>query len=201
MPLSTFVQMLRKYCCCKGTSSMDYARLVTDGGQTDEYTAANSNGATALSGSLRAGISESGSVGHSRSREEEEEELMNKILDRTQQCIIDVTNLDNGSLDFDLVQRSRLYSEAVKRHDAVNERRRGLLSNDGGGDGITAAVPSLLVSLGPFAIESLSRHVSPATRDELAFISRIGENFLDAHRLGAQIECNEELIVYMSWDE
>ncbi|KAI3422168.1 hypothetical protein GPALN_012701 [Globodera pallida] len=205
MPLPAFIQTLRKYCCCKGNAAMDYERLVAGGGQGEEYTAANSNGAATFTGSARAGVSESGTVSQSRSREEEEEELMNKILDRTQQSIIDVTNLENGSLDFDLVQRSRLYSEAVKRHDSATERRRGLLSMDGGADSdvshVTAA-PFLLANVGSLAVELLTHHIGPQmTRDELALLSRVGELFLDAHKLGAQIECKDELIVYMSWDE
>ena len=59
----------------------------------------------------------------------------------------------------------------------------------------------LLANLGPHAPELLTTRPSDCSRHDLDQLDRASELFLDAHRLGAQIECKEELIVYMSLDD
>jgi hypothetical protein len=61
---------------------------------------------------------------------------------------------------------------------------------------------NLLANLGPDAPEHLlSQQQSAVSIEELDLLNRFSELFLDAHRLGAQLECKEELIVYMSLDD
>lgn len=60
-----------------------------------------------------------------KTREQREEELLNKILHHAQESIIDVAHIDDNSNDnIDLSQRSRAYSEAVRKHDAKRKSNR-----------------------------------------------------------------------------
>jgi hypothetical protein len=126
-----------------------------------------------------------------------------------------------------MIQRSRLYAEAIKRHDSQTERRKGLLISGAGttsdlGSFISILIQlhnlshpvvvsigssqpaqnNLLANLGPDAPEHLlSQQQAAVSIEELDLLNRFSELFLDAHRLGAQLECKEELIVYMSLDD
>lgn len=194
------LDILGKFCCCKGSATADREGLLNSGGYNEEtYNIPNGSSSATYASSSRTALSDRNLQSQTRSREEEEEDLMNKILDRTQQSIIDVTNLENNSLDIDMLQRSRFYAEAVKRHDLLTERRTGLTAAS---DQELAAQPSLLTNMSTRAPELLANpSVIACTREELDLLNRVSDHFLDAHRSGTQIECKEELIVYMSLDD
>lgn len=100
-PSSLLVDILSKFCCCKGNTSVDHERLLNSGHNDDEYTLPNGYLLILnhLTTSLFNLICRNGGVSFPnnrssdrnlltqpvRTREEEEEDLMNKILDRTQQ--------------------------------------------------------------------------------------------------------------------
>jgi len=46
-----------------------------------------------------------------------------------------------------------------------------------------------------------STQCSQCNQEELNLLNKATELFMDAHNLGTQIECKEELIVYMSLDD
>jgi hypothetical protein len=60
---------------------------------------------------------------------------------------------------------------------------------------------SLLANLGGGASEILQRNAITIGDEDLELLGRMADLFLDAHRLAGQIECKEDLIVYMSLDD
>jgi hypothetical protein len=57
----------------------------------------------------------------------------------------------------------------------------------------------LLTNIGE--INSINYSQFTCNQDELSLLNRATELFMDAHNLGNQIKCKEELIVYMSLDD
>nr|CAD2204166.1 unnamed protein product [Meloidogyne enterolobii] len=218
---TSLLHLLSKFCCCKDNGN-DRERLVNNRGAVieDAYHIPNGNGSGTVTdyvtNSLRPFASDRNmniapELQTARSREEEEEELMNRILDRTQQSIIDVTNLENNSLDIDMIQRSRLYVEAVKRHDALLERKKAppTTAEKDSSDAhhnnhhLVSPLSGLLTNLNNNSTKTFldSTQCSQCNQEELNLLNKATELFMDAHNLGTQIECKEELIVYMSLDD
>nr|CAD2148068.1 unnamed protein product [Meloidogyne enterolobii] len=215
---TSLLHLLSKFCCCKDNGN-DRERLVNNRGAVieDAYHIPNGNGSGTVTdyvtNSLRPFASDRNmniapELQTARSREEEEEELMNRILDRTQQSIIDVTNLENNSLDIDMIQRSRLYVEAVKRHDALLERKKAPSTTTDSSDAhhnhhLVSPLSGLLTNLNNNSTKTFldSTQCSQCNQEELNLLNKATELFMDAHNLGTQIECKEELIVYMSLDD
>ncbi|KAF7638508.1 hypothetical protein Mgra_00002186 [Meloidogyne graminicola] len=213
---TSLLHFLSKFCCCKDNGT-DREQLVNRGAIVEDgYHIPNGNGSGAvadyITNNLRPFANDRNmnlapELQTVRSREEEEEELMNRILDRTQQSIIDVTNLENNSLDIDMIQRSRLYLEAVKRHDTLLERKKAPPTNTTDNSSFDAhrvsPLSGLFSNIGNNSTKALldSSQCTPCNQEELSLLNRATELFMEAHNLGTQIECKEELIVYMSLDD
>ncbi|KAL7073440.1 hypothetical protein ACQ4LE_007216 [Meloidogyne hapla] len=212
---TSLLHLLSKFCCCKDNGN-DRERLVNNRGAIieDAYHIPNGNGSGTVTdyatSNLRPFASDRNmnmapELQTARSREEEEEELMNRILDRTQQSIIDVTNLENNSLDIDMIQRSRLYVEAVKRHDALLERKKAPPPTTDSSSDVHRVSPlsGLLANLSNNSTKTFldSTQCNQCNSEELTLLNKATDLFMDAHNLGTQIECKEELIVYMSLDD
>lgn len=115
-------------------------------------------------------------------------------------------------MDIDVLKRARLYSEAIKRHDVEIEKKKLDLGNFNSfilkhlihiGNSDPPIIEShLLIDVGLHAVEILNLSEKEILNsEEFLWLSKGASLFNDAFRLGAQIECKEELIAYMSLDD
>uniref|UniRef100_A0A915D190 Late endosomal/lysosomal adaptor and MAPK and MTOR activator 1 n=1 Tax=Ditylenchus dipsaci TaxID=166011 RepID=A0A915D190_9BILA len=199
-------KFLEDLCCCKGQLD-DEERLI--GNEDDIEWPRNANSTRHLSNGVNnnyAGVSTSSRTTElppaqpqAKTQDEVEEDALNKILDRIQQGIIDVSNLENNALDIDVVKRARLYEKAVKRHDAMVEKRKSSFTTV---PDETSPKVQLLSDVGLRAQEVLSRPLSEElSQEDLHLLLKATDLFQSAYRAGSQIECKEELIAYMSLDD
>lgn len=56
------------------------------------------------------------------------------------------------------------------------------------------SAPALLANVGTRATELLAQPVPCIDQNELSLLNYAADLFLEAHQLGAQIECKEELV-------
>ncbi len=83
----------------------------------DSWNSVNGNRSGSIDG-------RSGGVAHSL--EDEETALLNRILDQTQQSIIDVSNMDGTVIGGnDYITRSAKYDELLKRYKPVGQQTTG----------------------------------------------------------------------------
>ncbi|KAI1719622.1 hypothetical protein Ddc_08843 [Ditylenchus destructor] len=204
---TSFVDYLWDLCCCKGICRSgdedDNERLIRNDDYGDEYTRT-----TVTTRHLNNGVGSIAGVGTSRGndipvqpqtkvQQEVEDDPLSRIVDRTQQSIINISNLDNNIMDIDVSKRARLYSEAVKRHDALIDRRKPSVNAD---DAVTDT--KLIITPSTSATDILAQPLSEKiTQDELAILHKTAELFTNTYQAGPQIECKEELIAYMSLDD
>lgn len=104
-------------------------------------------------------------------------------------------------MDIDVLQRSRLYSEAIKRHDFEVEKKNleGLIIKIFNNNlGVPNGEVKQLID---FGTTTNLPETEVLNNDEFLWLSRDVDLFSNAFRLDPQIECKEELIAYMSLDD
>ncbi|KAK6022759.1 hypothetical protein OSTOST_11528 [Ostertagia ostertagi] len=115
------MDMIKTICCCGGEDNdgLPYERFYDDSSVTPVR---RDDGR--LNGR---GVDEVDSVGWDASRkavkskEEQEEEALNRILENTQHNIIDVSHLDGMTLNTaEYLARAQFYEEAIRTHDQNN---------------------------------------------------------------------------------
>ncbi|VDL82730.1 unnamed protein product [Nippostrongylus brasiliensis] len=126
-----------------------------------------------------------------KSKEEQEEEALNRILENTQHNIIDVSHLDGMTLNTaEYLARAQQYEEAIRTHDQNASR---------GANGVTRS-PSrpgkrLLEDTGNKVADWLGR--PGPSRDSYAEIQRLTAEMHEAVNQGFQVQHKTDLVVYM----
>ncbi|KAK6756783.1 hypothetical protein RB195_014918 [Necator americanus] len=126
-----------------------------------------------------------------KSKEQREEEALNRILENTQHNIIDVSHLDGMTLNTsEYLARAQQYEEAIRLHDQNVSR------------GVNSAPRSpsrhskrLLEDCGNKVADWLGR--PGPSRDTFAEISRLTAEMHDAVNQGIQVQHKTDLVVYM----
>ncbi|KAI6216718.1 Ribosomal protein S23 domain containing protein [Aphelenchoides fujianensis] len=117
--------VLRFICCCKSPDEDEEQYLVINQDQEDGDATFPQNHVHASDGSS-ANLHPVGNrlsppdeaAAPQKTTEQEEEDLLNKILHRAQESIIDVSHIEENNSDLDVAQRARAYTEAIRKHDA-----------------------------------------------------------------------------------
>jgi|UniRef100_A0A914P2X8 hypothetical protein len=121
-----------------------------------------------------------------KSREQVEQEMLEKILDRTQQRIIDVSNYnDYYNPDVDVAERSQKYQSLIAKHD----------------DGKCEALPVclLLENVGMDLPDVMQR--IPLDDEDINILRQWNKGCLAACRIGLQIEKRDDIVVHMNTDD
>jgi len=195
-------KLLMSICCCNGTDEEDEQYLVLNHDQdeadgpfrqqtqqinpTDFPSATNGH---AVGGNR---LTPPSSVNdQTKTREQQEADLLNKILHHAQESIIDVSHIDENSSDnIDVSQRSRAYSEALRKHDAKRKSNRNEDDSNSLGFLITDSSAESSSSNRPQHIQS----------DEISLILKTSEIFGEAVKSSLGIQPTETLVAYMSMD-
>ncbi|KAK5967028.1 hypothetical protein GCK32_003713 [Trichostrongylus colubriformis] len=185
------MDLMKTICCCAGEDSdgLPYERFYDDSGVTPVR---RDDGR--LNGR---GIDEVDNVGWDASRnavkskEEQEEEALNRIVENTQHNIIDVSHLDGMTLNTsEYLARAQFYEEAIRTHDQNVSR------------GVNAAPRSpsrpgkrLLEDCGNKTVDWLTR---PAlSHEQLEELRRWTAEMHEAVTKGIQVQHKTDLVVYM----
>uniref|UniRef100_A0A1I7XKZ1 Ragulator complex protein LAMTOR1 n=1 Tax=Heterorhabditis bacteriophora TaxID=37862 RepID=A0A1I7XKZ1_HETBA len=120
------MDIIKKICCCNGEDddqSAPYERLNDE----DSVTIVRSR----EEGHLNGGVDDTDYVSTTteavkkelKTKEQEEQEALNRILENTQHNIIDVSHMEGMALNTsDYIERARQYEEAVRSHDLSASR-------------------------------------------------------------------------------
>ncbi|EFO20450.2 hypothetical protein LOAG_08039 [Loa loa] len=113
--------ILQSLCCCNGEGSDDEGPLIndTDGGHFGTATPSDSASRFWVNGAEQHVTSHTTSNGPGSFRQgSDEDELLNQILEATQQNIIDVANMDGATTPYkEHLSKAQRYSDAVRQHD------------------------------------------------------------------------------------
>uniref|UniRef100_A0A914XYL4 Uncharacterized protein n=1 Tax=Panagrolaimus superbus TaxID=310955 RepID=A0A914XYL4_9BILA len=121
-----------------------------------------------------------------KSREQVEQELLDKILDRTQQKIIDCNNYNEYyNPEVDIAERSQKYQSMIAKHD----------------DGRCEALPVclLLENVGMDLPDVMQR--TPLDDEDINILRQWNKGCLAACRIGLQIEKRDDIVVHMNTDD
>ncbi|KAI6185321.1 hypothetical protein M3Y98_00010100 [Aphelenchoides besseyi] len=190
-------KFIKLVCCCKTSNEDDEHYLVVNQDQEDGDAHAfpqNNTHNTEVDFSIeqppgnRLSSPEDGA--QPKSNEQEEEDLLNKILHRAQESIIDVSHIDENSADIDVAQRARAYSEVLRKHDIKHRSEHPDESN----------------LLGYLIIDSNGQAVIRGERmriirSEVDMIVEMSDQFDKALNNSLGIKPTETLVAYMSMDD
>uniref|UniRef100_A0A914XDI1 Late endosomal/lysosomal adaptor and MAPK and MTOR activator 1 n=1 Tax=Plectus sambesii TaxID=2011161 RepID=A0A914XDI1_9BILA len=176
-------------CCCCGSDDegSDHEHLIDEGAtrggggiSNREYISDQTTPHTAVNGRTTRQQA-------ARSAEDEETALLNRILDQTQQNIIDVSNMEGIGVGPDFMPRSAKYDELVKRHDHAQTRRRSSL---------LGANRSLLTDAENHLSDFLSR--PPPSLATLTATRQLAAQVSQAIRDGIKVTYQGNLVVHMT---
>ncbi|KHN76244.1 hypothetical protein Tcan_14643 [Toxocara canis] len=206
--MAKVVSCMRTMCCCNGELSDDERPFVDSQNESDVIAARAAPtrfSSEAISRLWTAGSANSSLQGTPVTRSvrpgDEEDELLNQILESTQQNIIDVSNME-GSLvaGSDDLTRAHRFEDAIKQHDIRVRKRAAPASSATGaqsGAGMVATVePSLLKDVGAYAADFLGR--APSLESE---VKQFAKSMADAITNGIQVQHKEEILVHMSFGD
>ncbi|KAI6190182.1 28S ribosomal protein S23, mitochondrial [Aphelenchoides bicaudatus] len=187
-------RFLLSICCCKASEEEDEQYLVLNHDQDEpdntpqtqvnpiEYT--NNINGHAVGNRLTPPDSNGEQT---KTREQQEEDLLNRILHHAQESIIDVSHIDdNSSADIDVSQRARAYSEALRKLESKRSNKNddsnqlSFLITDSSADSSSSSRP---------------QHIQT---DEINLILETSKMFGDAVKSGLGIQPTESLIAYIS---
>ncbi|VDN07778.1 unnamed protein product [Thelazia callipaeda] len=184
---------IRTLCCCKAEDDVDERPLITDRdndhfGATVSSDLADSYWVDDRAINIpRPHYSSSGP--DSFKPDNEEDELLNQILETTQQNIIDVANIDGGTVPSkeDLLKAQK-YSDAIKQHDLRLRKHVSapLLDDD----------PCLLSDAGVRAVDLLREPARPFSE-----LRDLASRLSDAMTKGVQIEHKEDVLIHMTFSD
>uniref|UniRef100_A0A915AS95 Late endosomal/lysosomal adaptor and MAPK and MTOR activator 1 n=1 Tax=Parascaris univalens TaxID=6257 RepID=A0A915AS95_PARUN len=201
---------MRAVCCCNGELSDDERPFVDSQNESDIIAAR-----TAPTGFSSEAVNRLWTVGSANNSAQatpvarnvrsgdEEDELLNQILESTQQNIIDVTNMDGlvvaGSDDLTKAHR---FEDAIEQHD-VRIRKKALSTSAANGQPHSVTVmtprPSLLTDAGVYAADYLSR--PPPSPIFEKGVKDFAKRMVDAVTNGIQVEHKEDILVHMSGED
>ncbi|CAD5224284.1 unnamed protein product [Bursaphelenchus okinawaensis] len=187
------MNFLKKFCCCITDGEDDESYLIRNEETDDIFRSESVNvpSQNATGNGIPAGnrLTPPYSVGESvRSREQNEAALIHRILNTAQERIIDV-NLDDNVGEVDVTQRSRAYSEAVRKHDGKKKKN----SDD------SAPLGHVLLDVGGQANQS-NLNASNVTVNDVQLLNQVSEALSEAVRSDVGICPGEELVAYMDLD-
>lgn len=185
------MDIMKTICCCGGEDNdgLPYERFFDDSSVTPvrrDDSRLNGRGVDEVDS---AGLDASRKT--VKSKEEQEEEALNRILENTQHNIIDVSHLDGMTLNTaEYLARAQAYEEAIRTHDQNVSR---------GANGLPRS-PSrhgrrLLEDCGNRVADWLGR--PGPTRETYAEIQQLTAEMYEAVHQGFQIQHKTDLVVYM----
>lgn len=125
-----------------------------------------------------------------KTREELEEEALNRILENTQHNIIDVSHLDGMTLNTsEYLARAQQYEEAIRAHD--HSASRGVFD----GSHILCTGKPLLEDCGSKIVDWLCK--PGPTREAYSEIQQLTAEIHEAIVEGIVVEHKTDLVVYM----
>uniref|UniRef100_A0A1I7VWU1 Late endosomal/lysosomal adaptor and MAPK and MTOR activator 1 n=1 Tax=Loa loa TaxID=7209 RepID=A0A1I7VWU1_LOALO len=187
--------ILQSLCCCNGEGSDDEGPLIndTDGGHFGTATPSDSASRFWVNGAEQHVTSHTTSNGPGSFRQgSDEDELLNQILEATQQNIIDVANMDGATTPYkEHLSKAQRYSDAVRQHDL---RVRKHAFNTTPEDDLC-----LLFDVGPRVIEVLQRPAQTfITHSDLRDFAG---NMSAAMVNGIQIEHRQDILIHMTFSD
>jgi len=127
-----------------------------------------------------------------RSAQDEEDAMLRRILENTQQNIIDVSNMDGSPMTGgDYIERQGRYDESIKHHDLKVRKRSSTASHD-----YTRNNVYLLEDAGNRVADLLSRPQMPQRTIIDARLCAVSVN--RAVMEGIRVTHREDLVVFMS---
>ncbi|CAG9539022.1 unnamed protein product [Cercopithifilaria johnstoni] len=183
-------------CCCTGEGNDDEGPLIndTDGGHFGTAATCDSSNRFWVNDSDEHMIhprTTSNGSGNFR-QGNDEDELLNQILETTQQNIIDVANMDGTTTPCkEDLSKAQRYSDAVRQHD-LRIRKQALNT--------TAEDDSCLLSdVGQRVVEVLQRPAQTlAVHSDLRDFAR---NMSSAVANGVQIEHKQDILIHMTFSD
>ncbi|CAD5232079.1 unnamed protein product [Bursaphelenchus xylophilus] len=181
------MSFILKVCCCTTDEEEDESYLIRNDETDDIFRSESVNVPT--QNSAGNGVSAGNRLtptfpgnNSARSREQNEAALIHRILNTAQERIIDV-NLDDNVGEIDITQRSRAYSEAVRKHDAKRKK-----------NGEEAApLGHILLDTG----NQPKAFVNHVTAVDVQLLNHVSDIFSEAVRSDIGIRPGEQLVVYM----
>ncbi|VDK42859.1 unnamed protein product [Anisakis simplex] len=204
---SKLVSCMRTMCCCDGEASDDERPFVNAQNQADVISAREtptgySNEAiNRLWSTASASDSLQGTPQAHRNikQGDEEDELLNQILESTQQNIIDVSNMESSivtSATNSDVTKAHQFEDAIKQHDLRIRKSNAATASHG----ISTTRDILLKDIGAYAADVLGRDWTMVIDDnEYDALKRFASQLLNSIENGIQIEHTEDIIVHMSF--
>ncbi|KAE9548129.1 hypothetical protein FO519_008659 [Halicephalobus sp. NKZ332] len=172
-------------CCCNGQEDEDSDHLVPRQDEAERGLIRDTRSNGSMTNHFEDGSDVSQLTSAPKTREQVEEELLNKILERTQQRVIEVSNYEIYNGDVDVAERSAKYQTAITRHD---ENKSLHIS------------PSLLLSDSGLDITEVAQRPGLIGND-LEVLLTWNKSCISSVKMGLQIEKKDDIVVYMKSDE
>ncbi|VDO10094.1 Josephin family protein [Brugia malayi] len=182
--------VLQSLCCCNGEGSDDEGPLINDTDSGHFGTSTPCDSTNFWVNDVEHHIASNGPGSFRQSNDEDE--LLNQILETTQQNIIDVANMDGTTAPYkEDLSKAQRYSDAVRQHD-LRIRRHNL--NTTAEDDLC-----LLFDVGQRAIEVLQRPSSNFTAH--SDLREFARNMSNAMVNGIQIEHKQDILIHMTFSD
>uniref|UniRef100_A0A915PTY8 Late endosomal/lysosomal adaptor and MAPK and MTOR activator 1 n=1 Tax=Setaria digitata TaxID=48799 RepID=A0A915PTY8_9BILA len=186
--------VLQSLCCCNGENSDDEEPLINDtgGGHFAAAAACDSSDGFWMNDTEEHMTPHNTSNGLAIRQGNDEDELLNQILEATQQNIIDVANMDGTTTPCkEDLSKAQRYSDAIRQHD-LRFRKHAV-----------NAVPEddfcLLSDVGQRVLEVLQRPAQPfALHSDLRDFAG---NMSAAMVNGIQIEHRQDILIHMTFPD
>ncbi|KAJ1346636.1 hypothetical protein KIN20_001508 [Parelaphostrongylus tenuis] len=191
MNFKVLMQFMKRFCCCSGDddTGRPYERFVDESHVTPvrrDHPRQNGRDVDETDSTDR----QSGGRKTVKTREELEEEALNRILENTQHNIIDVSHLDGMTLNTsEYLARAQQYQEAIRAHDHNVSRGGSDVSR------ISTTGKRLLEDSGSKVVEWLCK--PGPTREAYAEIQQLTAEIHEAIVQGIVVQHKTDLVVYM----